>query len=69
MSFDVLSAPDGSSHGQCVSIPGSPRFRETVGMALLPDLNHCAASVNIAVARHISTLREDRPSIQELVRN
>ena len=68
MSFDIISSPARSEHAQCVDIPDSPEIRETVGMALLPKLDHCAAGLVLAVNRRNIIVQEDRPSNKEQVR-
>lgn len=66
LSFEIISSPRGSSHDQCVDIPSSPRFREIVGMAVLPMLDHCAAGLDIAVIRpRLIVTHEGRPPINK----
>lgn len=52
-----------------MDIPTSPRFREIVGMAVLPMLDHCAAGLDIAVIRpRLIVTHEGRPPINKPVR-
>ena len=67
MSFDLISAPDGTAHGQCVNIPGQSQIRKTVGMALPPSLRHCARGLDITVTEHFISIREYHPSVEKMV--
>ena len=67
MSFDLISAPDGTAHGQCVNITGQSQIRKTVGMALPPSLRHCARGLDITVTEHFISIREYHPSVEKMV--
>ena len=67
MSFDIISAPDGTAHRQCVNIPAQRQIRKTVGMAVPPSLHHCARGLDITVIEHFITIREDHPSVEKMV--
>ena len=67
MSFDIISTPDLTAHGQCVNIPGQSQIRKTVGMAVPPSLRHCARGLYIRVIEHFIRIREDHPSVEKMV--
>ena len=67
MTFDIISAPDGTAHRQCVNIPGQRQTRKTIGMAVPPSLHHCARGLDITVVEHFITIREDHPSVEKMV--
>ena len=67
VSFDIISAPDRTAHGQCVNIPGQSQITKTVGMAVPPSLHHCARGLDIRVIEHFIRIREDHPSVEKMV--